>query len=112
MKKTLVITALLVLVIGFTFAAYAETRAVPEWVEQMHQWRQERLEEALDEGLVTPEQAEWRQQRWEAMDAWHSERNYDNGGFGFCHNDDLRGGGFHRGMGGFGGGSRFNNADR
>ena len=111
MKKTLIFAAVVVMVIGLGAASYAETDGIPEWVEQMRQWRQERMETALEDGLITQEQAQWRQQHWEEMDEWRAERGYDNDGFGFCHNGFWRGG-FRRGMGGFGGGSRFNGSDQ
>ncbi len=86
-------------------ATFAETVEVPQWYNDMVQWRQERLEEAVDEGLITEEEAEWRLERWEAMEEFHADREFGFGpGYGYrygpCHGE----GGFMGGRrGGFGG---------
>lgn len=107
MKKGWIITITLMLLLTFGVVALAETTEVPEWYTEMMKWRQEQLESALEEGLITPEQAEWQQERWEAMDTYRREQGFDSLGFGSCRGGG-RSGGMMRGFGGmmrgFGGG--------
>lgn len=103
MKKGWIIVLSLVLLLSFGAVALAETAEVPEWFTEMQKWRQERLEAALEEGLITQEQAEWRLEHWEAMDAYRLEQGFDNMAYGPCHGGG-RIGGMMRGVGGqFGG---------
>ncbi len=98
MKKRWIIALSLVLLLAFGAVALAETTEVPEWYTEMQQWRQDRLEAALEEGLITQEEATLRQERWEAMDVYHLEKGFDNMGYGACHG----GGRFGSMMRGFG----------
>jgi hypothetical protein len=99
MKKGLMIGLALTLVMAFGIVAFAEVAEAPQWYNDMLKWRQERLQQAVEEGLVTEEQAEWQQERWEAMEAYRAEQGFDNWGFGPCHG----GAGFDGRPGGFGG---------
>jgi len=101
MKKKVAVGLTLLLVLALSVMAFAETIEVPEWYQEMKEWRQERLETALDEGLITEEQAEWKRERWEAMEEYRLENGFE-AGFGPCR-DGVPGEGFR---GGFGGGAK------
>ncbi len=112
MKKRLVIGLAMFMVLAFGMMAFAEATEAPEWYNDMLQWRQERLDDAVEEGLVTEEEAQWRQERWEEMQEFHLDREFGVGpgfapGYGPCHGEDgFRGGrmrGFSGGMRGHGG---------
>ncbi len=102
MKKKVAIGLTMLLVLSFSSMAFAASADVPDWYQEMRDWRQERVETALDEGLLTEEQAEWQQERWEAMDAYRLENGFA-GGFGLCHGGFGGGFGGRGMMGGFGG---------
>lgn len=106
MKKRLIIGLTLVLVLAFGIVTFAESADVPDWYNDMLQWRQERLEAAVEEGLITEEQAQWQQERWEAMDEFHREQGFGPGvgpGFGPCHGNGFGGGRFGGQRGSFNG---------
>ncbi|RQD68613.1 MAG: hypothetical protein D5S00_08720 [Tindallia sp. MSAO_Bac2] len=105
MKKRLALGITMVLVLAFGMVSFAETVEVPQWYNDMLQWRQERLEEAVDEGLISEEEAEWRQEHWEEMKEFHLERELGVGpgsasGYGLCHREGGLMGGFMRGFSG------------
>ncbi len=96
MKKRLMIGLTLLLVMAFGIVTFAETADVPDWYNDMLQWRQERLDAAVDEGFITSEEAQWQEERWEAMDEFHIEQGFGPGygpGFGPCHGGAGFGGG-------------------
>ncbi len=110
MKKKIAIGLTMLLVLSLSAMAFAESVDTPEWYQEMKEWRQERVDTALEEGLITQEQAEWQRDRWEAMDEYRLENEFVEG-YGLCHGgvagESFRGGfggGYgHRGMmGGFG----------
>ena len=104
MKKRLAFGLTLVLVLAFGVMAFAEANEVPQWYNDMREWRQSRLETAIEEGLVTPEQAAIQQERWAEMDAYRTERGFDET-VGPCHGTGFGNrGGFGGMMRGFGGG--------
>lgn len=107
MKKGLIIGLALTLVMAFGIVAFAEVAEAPQWYNDMLEWRQERLQQAVEEGLVTEEQAEWQQERWEVMEAYRAEQGFDTWRFGPCHGGtrfDGRPGGFGGMRNGFRGG--------
>lgn len=96
-KAAVGITLLLVLMLGMV--AFAESVEVPDWYQEMKEWRQERLDSAIKEGLITQEQAEWQLERWEVMEQYRLENGFAEG-IGSCRGG-VPGTGFR---GGFGGG--------
>ena len=109
MKKRLMIGLALTLVLAFGVVAFAEVSEAPEWYNEMIQWRQERQQQAIEEGLITEEQAAWQRERWEAMEAYRTEQGFDTWGYGPCHGEagfERRPGGFGGMMNGFGGRAR------
>lgn len=109
MKKGLMIGLALTMVLAFGVVSFAEANEAPEWYNEMIQWRQERQQQAIKEGLITEDQAAWQQSRWEAMEAYHAERGFDTLGYGPCHGEEGfqgRPGGFGGMMNGFGGRAR------
>ncbi len=111
MKKNVAIGLTLLLVLSLSVVAFAESADAPDWYLEMREWREERVEAAQEEGLITEEQAEWQRERWEAMDEYRLDNGFTEG-YGPCHGgvagESFRGGfsgGFGgRGMmGGFGG---------
>ncbi len=123
MKKNVAVGLTLLLLLSLSVVAFADDINAPEWYQEMKEWRQDRVEAALDEGLITEEQAEWQRQRWEAMDEYRFENEFQEG-FSPCYGgvagENFNGGFGGRGMmGGFGGrgmmggfGGRFDNFNR
>jgi len=106
MKKKLVVGIAILLIVAFGVVAFAEAAEAPNWYNDMLQWRQERLDDAVEEGLVTEEEAQWRQERWEEMDEFQREEGFGFGpGYGACHGENAfrggRRGGFGSQSGGF-----------
>lgn len=99
MKKIVAFGLTLLLVLSLSVMAFAESVEVPEWYQEMKEWRQERVDSALKEGLITEEQAEWHRERWEVMEQYRLENGFEEG-YGPCHGG-VAGPGFG---GGFGGG--------
>lgn len=102
MKKGVIIGLALTLVLAFGVVAFGEISEAPEWYNEMIQWRLERQQQAIDEGLITEEQAAWQRERWEAMEAYRAEQGFDSWGYGPCHG----GAGFEGSPGAFGGRGR------
>jgi len=95
LKKRFMIGITLLLVLAFGIVTFAESADMPDWYNDMLQWRQERLDAAVEEGLVTDEEAQWQQEHWETMDEVHREQGFGSGvgsGTGPCHGGGQRSG--------------------
>ncbi|MBZ2175551.1 YckD family protein [Schnuerera sp. xch1] len=85
MKKVLTVLSL-VLVVGLTATfAYAETSETTqnvdeeswtEWFEEKMEWKKSQIEEALDEGLITEEEAENLYDHFDYMEEFHNEDGF------------------------------------
>lgn len=109
MKKGIVVTVALVLILGFGVVAYADsTNEAPEWFYDMMDWKREQVQEAVETGEMTEEEAVIYNERLEEMEARRVERGFGigRGGFGACHGEGRRGfgGRMTRGMRGMMGG--------
>lgn len=101
MKKTLALVLVLVGVLTVGFAVFADTEDVPEWFTEMIEWRKAQVEESLEAGLITEDQAEAWFDHFDDMTEFHQENGFGGGGFGGCRGG--RGFGPGAGMGpGFG----------
>lgn len=102
MKKLMLVTLVIVFVLSMGVMSFAETNITetPDWYEDMLKWRKDQIEEALDEGLITEEQAQLWNERLEYMEEYNLENNYGYGcggyGMGYGHGP---GRGFGHGMG-------------
>ncbi|MEN1759930.1 hypothetical protein [Anoxynatronum sibiricum] len=104
MKKRWLMVMTLLLVAALGAMVYAETVEAPQWFFDMIEWRQDRIEEALNEGLITEEQAAWQMERLEAMEAYHLENGFHRFGGSACQGGGrMRSGGFQNGAGKMGG---------
>lgn len=114
MKKK-ILTGALILVLGAgSIVAYADAAKVPNifpgerninltledregWFKERHQFRNERVKEALEKGLITEEEAKSWQEHFEYMDKYHSENGFIPGGCGMGFGRHHRGRGMMRG---------------
>lgn len=104
MKKVLFILTL-VLMVGFaaTFV-YAQNPATTsdssaeqwrEWFEEKVNWKKSQVQEAVDNGTITKDEAETWNSHFDYMEEFHSENGFIPGG---CHGDGYgRGPGMMRG---------------
>ncbi|WP_425447786.1 DUF2680 domain-containing protein [Dethiothermospora halolimnae] len=99
MKKVLSVSLLLVLVLSVGTVTFAAADGdAPDWFNDMLEWRRDRIDEAVENGTITEEQAEYWNERMEYMEEYHNENGFDFPAG--CH------GGYGRGMGrGFGRGN-------
>ncbi len=102
MKKLctiLVVTLLLTFALAVTVSAETENNA-PEWFADMMAWKKAQVEKAVDEGLITKDQAKVYIEQIEAMEKWHAENGIPFGsGFGGCHGQVNGQSGFKGGYG-------------
>lgn len=102
MKKLMLVTLVIVFVLSMGVLSFAETNITetPDWYEDMLKWRKDQVEGALDQGLITEEQARLWNERMEYMEEYHLENGYGYGGCGgFGMGYGQRGGrGFGHGM--------------
>lgn len=95
MKKNIAIILTLVLAFGaIGIASFADTEEVPQWFNDMLKWRTERINEAVESGDLTQEDAELWLEHMEEMEAYHEENGFSFSGGMY---------GFGRGMHGSGG---------
>lgn len=106
MKKLFMIVMVIsiLLVTGLVVYAEAEDVELPEWFEDMMDWRRGEIDEALEDGSITQEEAEAWLERLDDMETFHKEEGFDQFGAG---PGNCPGGGFGlSGNRGFGGGCR------
>jgi uncharacterized membrane protein YgcG len=101
MKKVIALTVIAVMVIGIAGIALAQTDVeVPNWFKEMINWKKDRIDQAVKDGLITKEQADYYKNRLEYMEKYHQENGFNFGtGFGGC----MGGFGFRGGFGSKGG---------
>lgn len=104
MKKLLMLMLVvtILLVTGLVVYAEAEDVEVPEWFEDMMDWRRGEIDEALEDGTITEDEANAWLERLDEMETFHMEEGFNNFGAGSCPGG---GKGFSGGRG-FGGGCR------
>ncbi len=90
MKKSIAILLIAVGVLMTGVSVFADANELPEWFEDMIEWRKGQVQESLDAGTITAEQAEVWNQHFDDMVEYHQESGFPVGG-------GCRGGG----MGGF-----------
>lgn len=94
MKKILtIITIISILTLSFTsFVFAADKYETPQWFKDMISWRKDQINNAVEDGNLTKEQANIWNNHMDSMEKWHSENGiaYNNMGFRGCH------GGFDR----------------
>jgi hypothetical protein len=87
MKRNIALFLVLVLTIAtLGFIVFADTEETPQWFLDMFKWKTEQINEAVESGELTQEQADEWLEHMEEMQAYHDEN-------GFA---------FGKGMGGFG----------
>jgi len=96
MKKvlSLLIVALIVSTTGFVVFA-DDGDVLPDWFKDMIEWRKGQLNQAVEDGVITEEQAEYWTEHYEDMEEYHKENGFGNGygygGPGGCHGGNGRG---------------------
>lgn len=95
MKKTVALTLAVVMLLGVASVALAETSTeIPGWFTEMIKWKKDRVEQAVEDGLITEDQADAYKERLEAMEQYHEENGFNFGtGFGSCMGEFGRRGG-------------------
>lgn len=103
MKKVLIVLTIVALVTASlaSFALAAEKNETPQWFKDMISWKKEQIDQALEDGEISKEQAEAWKDHMDDMEKWHTENgfNYGNMGFGACHGGFGKGPGFRGGFG-------------
>ncbi|SNS63969.1 Protein of unknown function [Anaerovirgula multivorans] len=103
MKKMIALGVVMVLVLGLGMVAYAESNnEVPQWFNDMMTWRKGQVQESLEAGEITEEEAATWNEHFDQMEEYHTENGFQMGrGFGACHgnNDSGRGLSLGRGIG-------------
>jgi hypothetical protein len=96
-KRWIIILALIfgLAVQSFVFAA-TEKNELPQWFKEMVEWRQEQIQQSLEEGAITEEQAAYWKQHLEDMEEFHEENGF---GTGICGGNRYMGGRSGRGRG-------------
>lgn len=91
MIKKIVIGGLIVMIVAVGMISFASiNNDIPGWFTDMQVWREEKLEEQLENGLVTEEEANILREEWAEMDAYRIERGFTSFGFGNCHRRGFR----------------------
>lgn len=86
-------------------AVYAQSgSATPEWFTEMLQWKKDKVEEAVNNGDLTKEEAERYNERFDDMEKYHEENGFDDYP---QRNKEGRGFGRHMGGKGFGRGAGY-----
>lgn len=98
MKKIITLAMTTVIILSLGVIAFAETNnEVPDWYNEMIKWKKDQVQQSVDNGQVTEEQANYWNERIEYMEKFHKEN-----GFGFQGGCGGFGRGYRRGPGGFG----------
>lgn len=98
MKKIITLAMTTVIILSLGVVAFAETNnEVPDWYNEMIKWKKDQVQQSVDNGQVTEEQANYWNERIEYMEKFHKEN-----GFGFQGGCGGFGRGYRRGPGGFG----------
>jgi len=98
MKKLIVISLIAIFVLSMGVMAFAETAdETPEWFTEMIKWKKEQVAQAVEDKVVTEEQAKLWNDRLDAMVEYHAEN-----GFAFPGGCGASGRGFGRVSGGRG----------
>jgi hypothetical protein len=103
MRKWIALTMVVLLVSLAGLFVYGESvNEVPQWFNDMIEWKKGQVDEALKDGIITEEEAALRKTRIEAMEERHIEKGF---GFGMGMEGCKRNFGRKMGMGRkFGGG--------
>lgn len=103
MKKIISLAAISVLVLSMGLVAFADvSNEAPQWYNDMMDWRREQVQEAVDNGEITEEDAEYWTEEIDRMEEYHNEEGY---GYGpgmmgrYGRRDSRRGNGFSGGFG-------------
>lgn len=104
MKKVFALGIVMVLVLALGIVAYAESNSdVPQWFNDMMTWRRDQVQESLEAGEITEEEAAAWNEHFEKMEEYHGENGFQmmGRGMGSCHgnNGGGRGLGLGRGLG-------------
>jgi uncharacterized membrane protein YgcG len=100
-RKVIIIAAALALAAVLVPSAFAALKPAgdPTFFNQMFEWKKSRVEQAVKDGQLTPEQGRTWQEHFNYMQKFHQENGY------FCPGGGMMGGPGQRGMmGGWGSG--------
>ncbi|RKD21545.1 Protein of unknown function [Caminicella sporogenes DSM 14501] len=103
MKKGIILTLIAVFILAMGAMVYADSKAeVPSWFNDMIAWKKEQIKKAVEDKVITEEQAKYWQERLDYMQKFHEENgfNFPGGcfGSGFGRARGAKGFGFGRGM--------------
>ena len=88
LKKIISFIAVLsALTLIFTTFAFADTaKDVPQWFKDMLTWKQAQIDQAVEDGTITQDQAASYKSRLDEMEKWHEQNGFGPGmtGKGGC----------------------------
>lgn len=87
MKKSIAVLLIVVGVLMLAIPVFADANELPDWFNDMMEWRKAQVQESVDEGLITQDQADAWLDHIEDMEEFHEVVGFP--GPGGCH-----GGGF------------------
>lgn len=110
MKKLTVLSIIAVLVLSMGIIAFADNaKETPQWYNDMMEWRREQVKEAVKNGEITEEDAQYWNEDLDRMEEYHNEYGYGPGMMnGYRRGNNIAPGRNFRGtarrgfMGGFG----------
>lgn len=103
MKKILIlitVIGVLTLALG-SFAFAVENEDTPQWFKDMITWKKQQVQQAVQDGNLTDDQAKAWNERFDDMEKWHAENGFNMNGIrpGGCHGGFGKGTGFKGGLG-------------
>lgn len=84
MKKGIGVLLILLLVFSVGAIAFAEgTENVPDWFNGMMDWRKDRVEDGVTEGVLSQDEADQYMEHFDEMEKYHEENGFpEEGGYG------------------------------
>lgn len=76
MKKSIAVLLIVLGVLMTGVAVFADANDLPDWFDDMIEWRKAQVQESLNEGLITPEQAEAWNAHFDDMEEFHEEAGF------------------------------------
>ncbi|MBS4534873.1 DUF2680 domain-containing protein [Clostridium sp. D2Q-14] len=84
MKKLIGALLLSLLVFSVGAIAFADgSEKTPNWFNEMIEWKKDRVENAVTEGILTQEEADEYIEHFHEMEAYHEENGFPEEGYGF-----------------------------
>ncbi len=103
MKKLTILSIVSALILSMGIVVFADnSQEVPQWYNDMIEWRKEQVQESVENGEITEEDAQYWMEEMDRMEEYHNEYGYGPGMMGRYGRRDNRGLRGNRFVGGFG----------